>query len=322
MQTDTLRSRASPTMSARYVAAAAAVAVGLGYYYYLRRRQPVVLITGASGYLGHHVLTALADDARYRLHGTFHGAEQFVARWARQCVCHRIALDDPAAVRSLVARVRPDVVIHLAAISSPAKAEADPARAKLINTPEALLDALPESSAVIFLSTDQVYDGERAPYTEADAPHPVNVYGRSKLDFEARLHERRPARSLSLRMSLLLGPPAPTASKRHSFLQDCRRMLATGTPHDFFSNEFRSVVYVDDVLACRASNMHPPCMYCTRASSHVCGMFTCMHTGARGAALGHRRRCRRRPGRLQHGRAAVAVARRDRPRRGPSPAPR
>ena len=116
-------------MSARYVAAAAAVAVGLGYYCYLRRRQPVVLITGASGYLGHHVLTALADDARYRLHGTFHGAEQFVARWARQCVCHRIALDDPAAVRSLVARVRPDVVIHLAAISSPAKAEADPARA-------------------------------------------------------------------------------------------------------------------------------------------------------------------------------------------------
>ena len=36
--------------------------------------------------------------------------------------------------------------------------------------------------------------------------------------------------------------------KVNSFLQDCERMLSSGKAHDFFTDEFRSVVGLDDVL--------------------------------------------------------------------------
>lgn len=95
-----------------------------------------------------------------------------------------------------------------------------------------------------------MYDGAGAPYSERDEAHPVNVYGATKLAFEQQMQQRLPTRSVALRMSLLLGPPAPRrSSKQNSFLQDCDRMLGSGRPHDFFSDEFRSVVAVDDVLA-------------------------------------------------------------------------
>ncbi len=36
----------------------------------------------------------------------------------------------------------------------------------------------------IFLSSDQVFDGERGNYTEEDRPHPINYYGEFKLEVE------------------------------------------------------------------------------------------------------------------------------------------
>ena len=89
----------------------------------LRQRQTVVLITGASGYLGQHLLQRLANNARYSLHGTYSGNPSFVEDWDGAAVCHKVAMDDPRAIAALMDKVRPDVVVHLAAISSPAKAE-------------------------------------------------------------------------------------------------------------------------------------------------------------------------------------------------------
>jgi dTDP-4-dehydrorhamnose reductase len=218
-----------------------------------RRRRVVrrrVLVTGASGFLGQHFLADLAGrHTTHELHATYSNNVHFVEDWSSACTCHRIALDDEASITQLMDRVRPDVVVHLAAISSPAKAEANPALAKAVNAPRALLDALPPHARLVFLSTDQVYDGMHAPYCEDSATEPVNVYGQTKLEFERAIAERAPERAIVLRMSLLLGPAAPRRSlKKNSFLQDCARMLKSGQVHDFFSDEIRSVVYIEDVL--------------------------------------------------------------------------
>ena len=55
----------------------------------------------------------------------------------------------------------------------------------------------------VFLSTDQVYDGLAAPYTETSAAAPVNVYGQSKLSLERALTAALPSRSVCLRSSRL-----------------------------------------------------------------------------------------------------------------------
>ena len=232
-------------------AAVIAAAYALSHLVGRWRQRRVVLITGASGYLGQHLLAALsAADPWYELHGTYSGNRAFLDDWGAVCTCHKLALDDASAIAAVLAAVKPDVIVHLAAISSPAKAEQNPAFAQSVNCPSALLSGLAPHASLVFLSTDQVYDGEHAPYTETNEALPVNVYGQSKLDFEREIFRRAPNRSVALRMSLLLGPQAPKRSqKKNSFLQDCDRMLASGKPHDFFDDEYRSVVALDDVLA-------------------------------------------------------------------------
>lgn len=231
------------------VAGAAAAAALYVLTRHLLRRKQKVLITGASGFLGQHLLNALANDSKYELHGTYNGNPSFVEDWGTSVRCHKLALNDARAMTALIDRVKPDVIVHLGAISSPVKAEGNPAFANAVNCPIAMLDALAADTSIVFLSTDQVYDGLHAPYTETDEAKPVNVYGQSKLDFERALQAKVPGRSISLRMSLLLGPPAPKRStKKNSFLQDCDRMVGSGKTHEFFMDEFRSVVAVPDVM--------------------------------------------------------------------------
>jgi dTDP-4-dehydrorhamnose reductase len=62
---------------------------------------------------------------------------------------------------------------------------------------------------VTYFSTDMVYDGTKAePYTEADAPNPISVYGASKLRGE-ELVLAASADNLVLRVSWLYGPGRP-----------------------------------------------------------------------------------------------------------------
>ena len=54
-----------------------------------------------------------------------------------------------------------------------------------------LLDTISNECAVLYISTDQVYDGRTPPYTEKDgADSSLNVYGRSKRSFECSLLEK------------------------------------------------------------------------------------------------------------------------------------
>ena len=169
-----------------------------------------VLITGASGYLGQHLIAHLARTfPTWRLAAAYGGLDTFAEDFGAVCACVQLDLTDGAAVTALVSEVKPDVVLHLAAISSPAVCERDPARARAVNECPPLLAAVPAHACFVFLSTDQVYDGLAAPYTETSAAAPVNVYGQSKLSFERALTAALPSRSVCLRSSLILGPPTP-----------------------------------------------------------------------------------------------------------------
>jgi dTDP-4-dehydrorhamnose reductase len=83
------------------------------------------------------------------------------------------------------------VIVNAAAYTAVDKAESERAAAFRVNA-EAM-SRIGEAAArrgalVIHYSTDYVFDGEKkAPYTEQDVPHPLNVYGESKLAGEQAL---------------------------------------------------------------------------------------------------------------------------------------
>ena len=94
-------------------------------------------------------------------------------------------LTQPEQIRQQVRAHTPDLIINAAAHTAVDKAESEPELAFAINATAPGVFA-EEAAALgiplIHYSTDYVFDGTKpAPYTEDDTPHPLGVYGQSKL---------------------------------------------------------------------------------------------------------------------------------------------
>ena len=106
---------------------------------------------------------------------------------AQLIVLGRDGLDlaNPDQIRQQVRSHRPDLIINAAAHTAVDQAESEPDAAFAINAiaPGILAEeAKTLGIALIHYSTDYVFDGSKpAPYTEADTPNPLGVYGQSKL---------------------------------------------------------------------------------------------------------------------------------------------
>ena len=153
--------------------------------------EPTILVTGRNGQVGFELQRALAPLGRV------------VAVDRAEC-----DLSDAGAVRALVQRLAPAVIVNPAAYTAVDKAESDQAGAYAVNA-EAVR-ALGEEAArlgalVIHYSTDYVFDGTKAgAYAEQDTPNPQSVYGRSKHAGELLLAASNP-RHLILRTSWVVG---------------------------------------------------------------------------------------------------------------------
>jgi dTDP-4-dehydrorhamnose reductase len=128
-----------------------------------------VVITGAGGQLGREL--ARTASAKHVV----------VLQSSRQC-----DVGDPAAVRQLLEREQPDVVINAAAYTAVDKAESEPDRATRVNALGPRYLAESGSHRLLQISTDFVFDGTKgSAYLPGDAPNPLSVYGRTKLEGEA-----------------------------------------------------------------------------------------------------------------------------------------
>ncbi|HEX9886173.1 MAG TPA: dTDP-4-dehydrorhamnose reductase [Longimicrobiales bacterium] len=135
-----------------------------------------VAVTGAGGRLGSAFLTRAGD---------MHDVVPFL----------HDALDvtDGTGVTAAIGGARPDVVIHAAAMTAVDACELDPVNAYRVNalgTRNVALACRRAGATLVAISTDYVFDGEKgALYHEFDRPHPISVYGASKLagEREARL---------------------------------------------------------------------------------------------------------------------------------------
>lgn len=121
-----------------------------------------------------------------------------------------IEITDMASVKAAFQKHRPDVVINTAAYHQPDQCEDNPDKAFRVNAlgPRNLAVAAQESGAkLVHLSSDYVFGGEEGrtvPYTEFDAPSPINVVGRAKLAGESLIQHLCP-RYFIVRVSGVFG---------------------------------------------------------------------------------------------------------------------
>lgn len=92
---------------------------------------------------------------------------------------------DAVALRQVIERERPDIIVNASAYTAVDQAESDAANAQRINVdaPAVMAQAATAQGALlVHYSTDYVFDGKaRVPYTEESAAHPNGVYARTKL---------------------------------------------------------------------------------------------------------------------------------------------
>lgn len=150
-----------------------------------------ILLTGKNGQLGFELQRSLAPLG------------EVVAVGHADC-----DLGDAAAIRALLQRVQPDIVVNPAAYTAVDKAESDHAAAFAVNAdaPRILGEEATRCGAfVIHFSTDYVFGGDKiGAYSETDAAAPRSVYGETKLAGEIGLAEAA-ARHLILRTSWVVG---------------------------------------------------------------------------------------------------------------------
>lgn len=227
-----------------------------------------LLLTGASGYLGQHILNEFMKNPPsdvlhihalyYSLSGFEEALNATIMRRCKSDCSIRIQVEavditNPAAVKSFFERHKTafDVCVHTAAVSVPGLCQQDPDKAHRINNPKPFFDALIRSKTrIIALSTDQVYSGDpsKAPFSETDSTEPVNVYGQSKVEMENYLQSNHAKHSVILRSSIILGPKAPIHYAHDTFLHFIASRENQET--SFFTDEKRSVIFVQDVIAC------------------------------------------------------------------------
>jgi dTDP-4-dehydrorhamnose reductase len=97
----------------------------------------------------------------------------------------QVDFTQPDSIRQAVRAAAPAVIVNAAAYTAVDKAESEPELAMAINgtAPGVLAEEAKRlGSVLVHYSTDYVFDGaKQGPYVESDVPHPLNVYGRTKL---------------------------------------------------------------------------------------------------------------------------------------------
>lgn len=146
-----------------------------------------IVVTGGSGFLGRYVLKAAVDS--YDVLATY--CQTPFSHTDAQTT--KVDLTKPP-FEDLRA-YDPDSIIHCAGLADVDECERNPARARQLNVQmtEHVASLAAETGAhLVYVSTDAVFDGTKAWWSEDDTPNPINVYGTTKLSGEqiaTRAHE-------------------------------------------------------------------------------------------------------------------------------------
>jgi len=205
-----------------------------------------VLLTGANGLLGRHLVKKLAEKV-YEVIATAKGESKINSISNGKVKFFSLDITDGAAVNKLMDEVRPDVLLHTAAMTQVDECE----RNKIdcwntnVTATRFLIDSAKETkSRIIFISTDFVFDGLHGPYKEEDEPNPVNYYGSTKLAAEKAVIQSGLDWAI-VRTVLVVGNTED--GQRQNILTWVKEKLEKGETIKVVDDQVRTPTYVEDL---------------------------------------------------------------------------
>jgi len=142
---------------------------------------------------------------------------------------------------------RPDVIINTAAFHKTDQCEDEPLKAFSVNALGARNIATVSKeieATAAFVSTDYVFDGsKKKPYTEDDAPNPINTYGISKLAGE--LFTKQNPKHYIVRLSSLFGI-AGASGKGGNFVETMMAKAKKNEPLTVVNDMWMTPTYTKD----------------------------------------------------------------------------
>lgn len=148
------------------------------------KKQKKVFITGGTGLLGHHLLKTAPKSC---IIGSTYFPEYKKDYILHSCEGYHVDISDRNAVLEVIRQFRPDTVIHAASIASVDYIERNKEESRRTNYNGIcnFIEACREiKAALIFVSSNAVFDGENPPYKEEDIVNPLNYYGKLKVEEE------------------------------------------------------------------------------------------------------------------------------------------
>ena len=185
-----------------------------------------IAITGATGMLGQALCKAFAKHSVYPL---------------------SLRQPDVASlhdVRQKLSDLKPDWILHTAALTRVDEAESNPFEAYRVNALGArnmAAVATENGSRLVYYSTDYVFDGrQKRPYREWDPTNPLNEYGRSKLAGEFFVRSLCPLH-LIVRTSWLFG------SQGSHFVEKILQLAQEKESLEVVSDQLGSPTFTNDL---------------------------------------------------------------------------
>ena len=201
-----------------------------------------VFITGANGFLGQHLSIYMHND-KYEVYAVSRGENKIPDA---KISYFNLELTNKQLVIAMITSIRPDVIIHTAAMSKPDECHLHPETCLLNNVTatEYLLEAAKQVSArFIYISTDFIF-GEGGPHTELSVPAPLNFYGESKLMAE-NLVKNSGLHHNIVRPVFIYGPH--WEGLRPSFIQWVKQKLESKQSIKVVTDQQRTPTFVLDI---------------------------------------------------------------------------
>jgi len=144
-----------------------------------------VLVTGSAGLIGRQVTHDLIKE-NFDVYSCYNNEKPEFG------IPTYLNLSKSDGIVTVLYSVKPEIIIHLAAITDVDLCETQRDPAYLVNTKATQVLARESNkynSFFVYMSTDYIFDGKNGMKNETDKPNPINFYGKSKLDGELALSD-------------------------------------------------------------------------------------------------------------------------------------